>query len=303
MAARFAAGNYNRPPRPGTKSVRAILITNLFSAFNIIIGLIICFLLIFYVGTHDQRLLWDCVGVFSVALFNTVIAVVQEIRAKLAMDKVNMLIVRKVTVIRDGEPQEISHDQIVLGDAIAIKRGDQVVVDGPLIQSNHLELDESLLTGESESVEKRKGELILSGSFCLSGSGLYLAERLSDRSYVSEITRTAQRLKSEPSPLQRSVNRIVKLLFGVAILLCGLQSAVSFYRHDMDVDLVARSDPDLRPVDGDAAADLLLPGGRARPGILGLDRVRSVRAHGVQAAQHPSRHHRSRPRPDHLRPP
>lgn len=238
VAARFAAGEYNRPPRPGTKSVRAILIGSLFSAFNIIIGFIICFLLMFYVGSHDQRLLWDCVGVFTVALFNTVIAVVQEIRAKLAMDKVNMLIVRKVTVIRDGNPVEISHGRIVLGDTIVIRRGDQAVVDGPLIQSNRLEMDESLLTGESEPVEKRDGDLILSGSFCLSGSGFYLAERLSDSSYASEITRAAQRLKSQPSPLQKSVNRIVKLLFVVAVFLCLLQSVVSAYRQELNIDLV-----------------------------------------------------------------
>ena len=238
VAARIAAGQYNRPPLPGTKSVRAILVGTLFSAFNIIIGFIICFLLLFYVGTHDQRLLWDCVGVFTVALVNTVIAVTQEVRAKLAMDKVSMLIVRTVTAVRDGSQVEILHGQIVFGDVIVIKRGDQAVVDGPLVQSNRLELDESLLTGESEPVEKRDGDFILSGSFCLSGNGFYRAERLSDSSYASEITRAAQRLKLDPSPLQKSVSRIVKMLFGVAVFLCTLLSVVSVYRHDMDVDLV-----------------------------------------------------------------
>jgi len=238
VAARVAAGEYNRPPRPGTKSIRAILIGNLFSVFNIIIGFILCFLLLFYFGTHDQRLLWDCVGVFTVAVFNTVIAVIQEIRAKLAMDKVSMLVVRKVTVVREGAPVEIAHDQIVRGDTIALKRGDQAVVDGPLVHSNRLELDESLLTGESEPVEKHEGDLILSGSFCLSGNGFYLAERLSGSSYASEITRSAQRLRLEPSPLQKSVNHVVKMLFGAALFLCILQSALSSYRQDLDIDLV-----------------------------------------------------------------
>ena len=238
VAARVAAGEYNRPPRPGTKSIRAILIGNLFSVFNIIIGFILSFLLLFYLGTHDQRLLWDCVGVFTVAVFNTVIAVVQEIRAKLAMDKVNMLVVRKVTVVREGASVEISHDQIVLGDTIALKRGDQAVVDGPLIHSNRLELDESLLTGESEPVEKQEGDLILSGSYCLSGTGFYLAERLSDSSYASEMTHAAQRLRLEPSPLQKSINHVVKMLFGAALFLCILQSALGSYRQDLDIDLV-----------------------------------------------------------------
>ncbi len=234
----MAAGEYNRPPRPGTKSTRAILIGNLFSIFNIIIGFILCFLLLFYFWTHDRRLLWDCVGVFSVAVINTVIAVVQEIRAKLAMDKVSMLIVRKVTVVREGAPVEISHDQIVRGDTIVLKRGDQAVVDGPLVQSNRLELDESLLTGESEPVEKKDGDQILSGSFCVSGNGFYRAERLSDSSYASEVTRSAQRLRLEPSPLQKSVNQVVKLLFGAALFLCVLQTGLSTYRHDLDIDLV-----------------------------------------------------------------
>jgi cation-transporting ATPase E len=240
VAAKTAAGEYNRPPQPGTKSVRAILVGNVFSVFNFIIGCIIVFLLIFFVGTGDKRLVWDCVGVFSVAFFNTVIAAVQEIRAKLAMDKVNMLIVREVTVIRDGKSVNIPHGQIVLGDVVVLKRGDQVVVDGAVIDSNHLEIDESLLTGESEPIEKREGESVLSGSFCLSGNGLYVVERLSDKSYASEMTHLAQRLKAEVSPLQVSINRIVKLLFGVAVFLCLLQGAAGAYRQEMNVDFVRK---------------------------------------------------------------
>lgn len=240
VAARIAAGEYNRPPQSGTKSIRAILVGNVFNVFNFIIGCIIVFLLVFFVGTGDKRLVWDCVGVFSVAFFNTVIAAVQEIRAKRAMDKVNMLIVREVTVIRDGNPINIPHGQIVLGDVIVLKRGDQVVVDGAVIDSNHLEIDESLLTGESEPIEKRQGDSVLSGSFCLSGNGVYVVERLSDSSYASEMTRLAQRLKAEVSPLQVSINRIVKLLFGVAVFLCLLEGAVGAYRQEMNVDFVRK---------------------------------------------------------------
>src|SRR5215471_20636176 len=112
-AARYAAGQHNRPPEPGTKSVREIWAGNLFSPFNLVIGGILVFLLAFWVGTSDIRLLEDCGGVFTVAALNTVIAVTQEIRAKRAMDKVNMLIVREVTVIRDGKETRIGHGGIV----------------------------------------------------------------------------------------------------------------------------------------------------------------------------------------------
>ncbi|MGA2328346.1 MAG: HAD-IC family P-type ATPase [Bryobacteraceae bacterium] len=240
VAARLAAGEYNRPPEPGTKSIRAIVRDNLFCVFNIIIGCIILFLLASFLGTRDVRLLWDCSGVFSVAFFNTVIAAVQEIRAKLAMDKVNMLIVREVTALRNGECVSIPHCQIVMGDVIVVKRGDQAVVDGSLLQSHRLEMDESLLTGESEPIEKKEGDTILSGSFCLSGNGAYVVQRLSDSSFASGITRLAQRLKSEVSPLQRQINRIVELLSGVAVVLCILEGSLGLLRHELNVDLVRK---------------------------------------------------------------
>jgi cation-transporting ATPase E len=239
-AARFAAGQYNRPPEPGTKSVRAIVLDNLFSVFNYIIGGIVVFLLAFYLGSGDGRLLWDCVGVFAVAFCNTVIAVVQEVRAKLAMDKVNLLIVREATALRDGAEVSIPHGRIVLGDAIVVKRGDQAVVDGKVLESHRLEMDESLLTGESEPVEKREGDAILSGSFCLSGKGCYEVERLSDGSYASEITRQAQRLKSRVSPLQKQLNRIVEALFGVGVGLAALAVGLGLVRHQLDLELVRK---------------------------------------------------------------
>jgi cation-transporting ATPase E len=239
-AARFAAGQYNRPPEPGTKSLRAIALDNLFCVFNRIIGGIVLFLLAFYLGTGDGRLLWDCVGVFAVAFCNTVIAVVQEVRAKLAMDKVNLLIAREVTALRDGAEVGIPHGRIVLGDAIVVKRGDQAVVDGKVLESHRLEMDESLLTGESEPIEKREGDAILSGSFCLSGNGCYVVERLSDASYASGITRLAQRLESRVSPLQKQINRIVEALFGVAVVLAVLAGSLGLVRHQLDVELVRK---------------------------------------------------------------
>jgi cation-transporting ATPase E len=239
-AARYAAGQHNRPPEPGTKSIREIWLGNLFSVFNLVIGGIVLFLLAFWIGTGDIRLLEDCGGVFSVAALNTIIAVSQEIRAKRAMDKVNMLIVREVTVIRDGQEKQIGHSDIVLGDVIMLRRGDQAVVDGSVVSTNHLEMDESLLTGESEPIEKDEGHKVLSGSFCVSGLGCYCVEGLADASYASQVTRVAQKMKASTSPLQRNINRIVELLFGVAVTLALLETVLEFSRGRLDVDFVRR---------------------------------------------------------------
>src|SRR5215471_1642010 len=133
-AARYAAGQHNRPPEPGTKSIREIWTGNLFSPFNLVIGGILLFLLAFWAGTGDVRLLEDSGGVSTVALLNTLIAVTQELRAKRAMDKVNMLIAREVTVVRDGKEAHVPHGEIVMGDLIALRRGDQAVVDGAVAQ-------------------------------------------------------------------------------------------------------------------------------------------------------------------------
>ena len=239
-SARYAAGQHNRPPEPGTKSIREIWLGNLFSPFNLVIGGVILFLLAFWVASGDVRLIEDCGGVFTVAALNTLIAVTQEIRAKRAMDKVNMLIVREVTVVRDGRESHITHGDIVMGDLLVLHRGDQAVVDGTVAQANHLEMDESLLTGESEPVAKREGDTILSGSFCVSGSASYVVERLSDASYASQVTRVAQRLKANTSPLQATINRIVKLLFALAVALCLLETAIEYGRGRLDIDFVRR---------------------------------------------------------------
>jgi cation-transporting ATPase E len=239
-AARYAAGQHNRPPEPGTKSIREIWVSNLFSVFNLVIAGIVVFLLAFWIGSGDIRLLEDCAGIISVAGLNTIIAVTQEIRAKRAMDKVNMLLVREVAVIRDGREQQIGHGDIVTGDLLLLRRGDQAVVDGPVASSNHLEMDESLLTGESEPIAKGEGDTILSGSFCVSGMGYYKVERLADASYASQVTRVAQKLKLHVSPLQRNINRIVELLFGVAVVLCLLEIALESGRGRLDIDFVRR---------------------------------------------------------------
>ena len=221
---RIAKGLQNKSTKTRSKKTTEILIENVFSVFNLIIFSLVLFLLIFYFRIHDNRLILDSIGVSLVAIVNTLIAVIQEIRAKRALDKVSLLLKKEVTVIREGEESSIDQSKIVVDDLICLYRGDQVVVDGKILRANHIEIDESLLTGESHPVTKNEGDTVLSGSFCVSGNGYYIAEKVGDESYASEITKLAKKFKLNLSPLQIRINFLVKALFTTAVLLVVLEA-------------------------------------------------------------------------------
>lgn len=231
---RKAQGLQNKATKTRSKKTSEILIQNVFSVFNLIILSIMIFLLVFYVRSGDKRLLLDSIGAFSVALINTLIAVIQELRAKRALDKVNLLLKKEVKVIRDGNQSSIDQNEIVVDDIIIVERGDQIVVDGKILKCNNLEIDESLLTGESVPINKRIDDKVLSGSFCVSGNGLYMAEKVGDQSYASEVTKLAKKFKLNLSPLQLKLNLIVKSLFGISLILALLEV---IFRMDTSVQI------------------------------------------------------------------
>lgn len=206
-----------------TKTIPQIILGNLFSIFNLIIVSIIIFMLTFYFKTGDKRLFFDIIGTSTVVIANILIAVIQEIRAKRALDKVSLLLKREVKVIRDDKEQLIDQSEVVIDDLIVMERGDQVIADGKVVRSNKMEIDESLLTGESLPIQKKINDEVLSGSFCISGNGYYVAEKVGDSSYASQVTQTAKKFKLNLSPLQVKLNFIVKVLFSIAIFLVTLE--------------------------------------------------------------------------------
>ncbi len=220
---RISKGLINKSTVTKTKKIKEIVLENVFSVFNIVITSVILFLLYFYITSGDERLLYDTIGTAFVISLNTFIAVYQEIKAKRALDKVSLLLKKEVTVIREGQKTIIDQSQVVQDDVITLERGDQVVVDGEVMESNKLEIDESLLTGESLPINKKPGDEILSGSFCVSGNGYYKAVHIGDNSYANRITQTAKKFKLNISPLQVKLNFIVKVLFSTAIFLVILQ--------------------------------------------------------------------------------
>lgn len=237
---RVARGLVNVASAARTKRTQEIIFENLFSVFNFVVLVVICFLLFFYFRTGHSTLILDSIGVGAVALINTVLAISQEIKAKRALDKVNLLLEREVTVVRDGREVSIDQKEIVADDLVVLGRGDQVVVDGRVQGANHLEIDESLLTGESVPIYKSTGDEILSGSFCVSGNGTYIAEKVGDACYANKVTDIAKKLKHTLTPLQKKLDHIVETLLIISAALVLLELVFDPHANMDNLDFIRR---------------------------------------------------------------
>ena len=189
------------PEPPSSRSVASIVAGNVFTLFNAIIGAF--FILIISLG------LWaDAIFGFIAAL-NSYIGIRQELKAKRTLDELALLVAPRAQVIRDGAPVELRAEEVVPGDVVRVEPGDQLVADGHVIDSRGLTLDESMLTGESDGIRKRRGDRVLSGSFCLAGSGYYEVDAVREDSHAAKVAGEARAFRHPPSPLQEEVNRII----------------------------------------------------------------------------------------------
>jgi cation-transporting ATPase E len=159
-------------------------------------------------------------------LMNVIIGVFQEVRAKRQLDRIALLTRPKVTIVRDGQEKAVDPSEIVLGDILVARPGDQVVVDGVLVGEGEIEVDESLLTGESDLIPKRANDKMMSGSFCVSGSAMYKATKVGLESYANQLTAGARSFRLVQTPLQKDVDFIIRLLTLLAIFI-GLLLLIS----------------------------------------------------------------------------
>ncbi len=201
---RIAAGARNTAPKGITQTVGRILFTNIFTWFNLIHVLIAA--AIASTG-HLRNLMF-----MMVAIANTLMGIVQELRAKHTLDKLAVLARGKVTVIRDGRAQQVDQQQVVLDDILVIGSGAQVCADGVVLEGEGLEVDESPLTGESEPVRKQAGMNVLSGSFVVAGAARVLVTAVGLGSFAGNLTVAAKRGKRPPTPLMRTLNGIIRTL-------------------------------------------------------------------------------------------
>lgn len=202
----------------GTKTVSEIVKENVLTLFNII-NVVLAIAVI-------------CVGSFKNLTFiiiitiNTLISIIQELRSKRTLDKLKVVAASKVHVIRNSIEKEIGINEIVLDDIIKVEIGNQIVVDS-IIKDGEVEVDESFITGEADTVFKRKGDMLLSGSFIVSGKAICQVEHIGYDNYTAKISSDTKYIKAVSSEIMRSLNKIIStisfLIVPVGILLFSRQ--------------------------------------------------------------------------------
>ncbi|MEJ2558866.1 MAG: HAD-IC family P-type ATPase, partial [Anaerolineae bacterium] len=143
----------------------------------------------------------------------------QEVRSKRQLDKIALLTRPQVTVIREGQEKVVDPAELVSGDIFRVRPGDQIVVDGIVIGDSKVEVDESLLTGESDLIRKQEGDTLLSGSFCVTGSALGQAEKVGADSFANQLTVTASAFQITKTPLQSKIDFVIRTMMLIALLM------------------------------------------------------------------------------------
>jgi cation-transporting ATPase E len=213
---RRALGQGNNVRLPTSRSYAQILRENLVTLIHIILFALSAAL--FLLGRPLDAM--STVGIIS---FNIVVSLIQEIRAKRALDRIALLSRPRATVIRDGKEQSIDPADLVVGDLLVAQPGDQIVVDGPLVDTRGIDVDESLLTGESDLVRKRNGDTVYSGSFCANGRALYEAVRVGAQSMAYQLAAGARAFRRVLTPLQRQAAATIRILL---VLVCYIGLAL-----------------------------------------------------------------------------
>lgn len=204
VAQRVAQGQTNDIPARAARSVREIIRANVFTRINAILGVLLAIVL------TTGSLINGLFGLLIV--FNSVIGMVQEIRAKQTLDKLAIVGQAKPLVRRQSGTRQLPPGQVVLDDVIELGPGDQIVVDGEVVESSDLEVDESLLTGEADPIGKDLGDQVMSGSFVISGSGAYRATRVGREAYAAKLAEEASKFTLVKSELRTGINQILKFI-------------------------------------------------------------------------------------------
>lgn len=202
-------GKVNYIPKAPSRTIWQIIRANLFTSFNAI-NLILAAIIIL-AGSPKNSLF---VGVI---VCNTLIGVAQELRAKETLEKLSVVSMVKAKVLREGETKEIPASEIVLDDIIYLENGIQIMVDAEVVYSNGLEIDESMITGESDSISKKLKDNLYSGSFVVAGEGYARVTKIGKQTYSSILAEEAKKFKVINSELRNAINKIFKILIWIII--------------------------------------------------------------------------------------
>ena len=209
---RIKEGKVNFDTSVPTKSIKQIVIGNIFTLFNLINFALA--ILVFFAKSYKNLLF------LGVVFSNTLISIIQEIRSKKAIDKLSVLASAKANCIRDGILKQININEIVIDDLLQFEIGSQVITDS-IILDGEVEVNESFITGESEALVKKKGDTLLSGSFIVSGKAKAKVIHIGDENFTSKISSGAKYVKKVNSEIMKSLNRIIQVI-SIALVPIGL---------------------------------------------------------------------------------
>ncbi|MBW0113923.1 HAD-IC family P-type ATPase [Pseudonocardia abyssalis] len=228
VAERVAAGQTNDVPSRAGRSVTEIIRANVLTRFNAIVGVL--FAIILVIGPIQD-------GLFGfVIIINTLIGIVQELRAKRTLERLAIVGEARPRVRRDGEIVELAPNGVVLDDVIDLGPGDKIVVDGVVLAAEGMEVDESLLTGESDAVHKEVGDPLLSGSFVTVGGGAQRATKVGREAYAAQLAEEASRFTLVGSELRDGINTILRVITWLLVPAAALIIWSQFRTAGGDVD-------------------------------------------------------------------
>jgi cation-transporting ATPase E len=204
VAQRVAEGKTNDVPTRAARSVKEIVRANVFTRINAILGVLL--IIVLATGSVIN-------GLFGILILaNSAIGIIQELRAKQTLDKLAIVGQAKPVVRRQSGTAARSPNEVVLDDVIELGPGDQIVVDGELLEEANLEVDESLLTGEADPIDKDVGDKIMSGSFVVAGSGAYRATKVGREAYAAKLAEEASKFTLVKSELRSGINTILRVI-------------------------------------------------------------------------------------------
>ncbi|KUI02456.1 magnesium-transporting ATPase [Mycobacterium sp. IS-3022] len=204
VAQRVADGKTNDVPTRAARSVSDIVRANVFTRINAILGVLL--LIVLSTGSVIN-------GAFGLLIIaNSAIGIIQEVRAKQTLDKLAIVGQAKPLVRRQSGTRAVSPAEVVLDDIIELGPGDQIVVDGEIVEEANLEVDESLLTGEADPIAKDPGDTVMSGSFVVAGSGAYRATKVGREAYAAKLAEEASRFTLVNSELRSGINKILQFI-------------------------------------------------------------------------------------------
>ncbi|WP_158166929.1 cation-translocating P-type ATPase [Mycolicibacterium smegmatis] len=204
VAQRIAEGKTNDVPTRAARTVSEIVRANVFTRINAILGVL--FVIVLSTGSVIN-------GAFGLLIIaNSAIGIIQEIRAKQTLDKLAIVGQAKPTVRRQSGTRAVLPSEVVLDDIIELGPGDQIVVDGEVVEETNLEVDESLLTGEADPIAKDAGDPVMSGSFVVAGSGAYRATKVGREAYAAKLAEEASKFTLVKSELRNGINKILQFI-------------------------------------------------------------------------------------------